>query len=48
MLPRGSHSGAEAASCFSKNDDCSTPLGHRLRVAARPAMCGTITSAMRT
>ena len=46
MLPRSSQSGAEDASCFSKNAAWSTPLGQRLRVAGRPAMCGTITSAI--
>jgi hypothetical protein len=38
--------GAELANCFSKNAGSSTPLGHRLRVTGRPAMCGSITSAM--
>jgi hypothetical protein len=32
MLARGSHSGADEASCFSKKEPCSTPLGQRLRV----------------
>src|ERR1035441_7977283 len=41
-LARGNQSGAEEANCFSKNDACSTPLGQRLRVAARPATGGTI------
>ena len=36
------------ASCFSKKDGSSTPLGQRLRVTARPAMCGIIASAMVT
>jgi hypothetical protein len=45
-LARGSQSGAEEASCFSKKDGCSTPLGQRLRVAGRPAICGNITAAM--
>ena len=44
--PRSSQSGADEASCFSKNAGSSTPLGQRLRVTARPAMCGTIASAM--
>ena len=46
MVPRPSQSGADEASCFSKNDDSSTPFGQRLRVTGRPAMCGIITSAM--
>ncbi len=45
-LARASQSGADDASCFSKNEAASTPLGQRLRVAGRPAMCGSITSAM--
>jgi hypothetical protein len=46
--PRTSHSGADDASCFSKNDASSTPLGQRLRVQARPAMCGTNAAATLT
>jgi hypothetical protein len=46
-LARGSQSGADDASCFSKNEGSSTPLGQRLRVAGRPEMCGIITSAIR-
>jgi hypothetical protein len=37
-LSRSSQSGAELASCFSKNDGSSTPLGQRLRVTGRPAL----------
>ncbi len=48
MLSRSIQSGAELASCFSKKDGSSTPLGQRFRVTARPAMCGIITSAMLT
>ena len=48
MLARFSQSGAELANCFSKKDGSSTPLGQRLRVTARPAICGSITSAMLT
>ena len=44
--PRCSHSGADFASAFSKNDGSETPSGHRLRVAGRPAMCGSIASAI--
>ncbi len=46
--PRPSQSGADEASCFSKNDPSATPFGQRFRVTARPAMCGTMTSAMVT
>jgi hypothetical protein len=48
MDARSSQSGAELASCFSKNDGSSTPFGQRLRVTARPAMCGIMASATLT
>ena len=48
MVPRCNQSGADDASCFSKKSGSSTPLGQRLRVTGRPAMCGTMTSAIAT
>ncbi|SHU22491.1 Uncharacterised protein [Mycobacteroides abscessus subsp. abscessus] len=46
MRRLGSQSGAEEARSFSKNDGWSTPLGHRLRVTGRPAICGNMKGAI--
>jgi hypothetical protein len=43
----GTHSGRCCAQRFSKKPFCSTPLGKRLKVSARPARWGSITGAMR-
>ncbi len=43
----GTHAGRCCAQRFSKKPFCSTPLGKRLKVSARPARWGSITGAMR-
>jgi hypothetical protein len=43
----GSQGGRWEGQFFSKKDLAATPFGHRRRVMARPARCGTITGATR-